>query len=547
MKRSAWIALIFIWLAFAGSAIVSRSTFDRLPHLEDEFAYLYQARVFAHGDVYAPVYKPVRAYWQPFLVNLNDHRVGKYTPGWPLVLAIGVLFEQPWIITAWLAMLTVAVVYRLGRDVFNPETGAVAALLTAASPGALLLSGTLMGHTAALFFVTLFFWAMWRLENGKHPLTWAVTAGVSLGMVVITRPLSAVGIVAPFVVYSVGRVLWDALKHSPERGWLTLKPLMVLGVLVVAISMLWPAFNWTVAAKTDESFPAFLVRFLKNEPDTNLYWYIWKYDRIGFGEGHGRVEGGHTVELGWKHAKQDLSCAAHDLFGWAEPAPDKVNLDTNQCAETGHGYSWLLLPLGLLMGMPRKWTWLFAAVPVTLVAAYLAYWIGGRLYTARYYSEALTAVTLVSAYGVTALAALIAQGYKRVGGPSPSGFTPGWLLYAALAGVMAYAVAIYTPARLKPLDGYGRINQEQIDDFNALREQPDKPALLLVWGEHHWRDVGAFMAVTDPFLGNDIVLARDPDAAYLDQILSRWPDREHIFLINGEFTHSPPEQDDGGD
>ncbi len=545
MKRSAWIALIFIWLAFTGSAVVSHSTFDRLPHLEDEFAYLYQARVFAHGDVYAPVYKPVRTYWQPFLVNLNDRRVGKYTPGWPLVLAIGVLFEQPWIITAWLAMLTVAVVYRLGRDVFNPETGAVAALLTATSPGALLLSGTLMGHTSTLLFVTLFFWAMWRLEHGRHKLAWAVTAGASLGMTILTRPLSAVGIVAPFVVYSVARVLWNTLRHSTREGWQTLKPLMVLGALAIALSALWPAFNWTVAAKTDESFPAFLVRFLKNEPDTNLYWYIWKYDRIGFGEGHGRVTGGHTPELGWKHAKQDLACGAHDLFGWAQTAPDTVNLDTNQCAETGRGYSWLLLPLGLLFGLPRKWTWLFAAVPVTLVAAYISYWIGGRLYSARYYSEAITVFALISAYGLTALAHALHSGYRRLRAPAPVGFSPAWIVYAALIGVTIYSLAIYTPVRLKPLDGYGRINQEQINDFNALREEPGKPVMLLVWGEHHWRDVGAFMAVTDPFIDSDIVLARDPDAKYLDEILSRWPDREHIFLIDGEFTHTPPDPEAG--
>ena len=53
------------------------------------------------------------------------------------------------------------------------------------------------------------------------------------------------------------------------------------------------------------------------------------------------------------------------------------------------------------------------------------------------------------------------------------------------------------------------------------------------------------MAVTDPFIDSDIVLARDPDAKYLDEILSRWPDREHIFLIDGEFTHTPPDPEAG--
>ncbi len=58
-------------------------------------------------------------------------------------------------------------VYRLGREMFDPATGAVAALLTATSPAALLLNGTLMGHTAALFATTLLMFAFWRMERAQ--------------------------------------------------------------------------------------------------------------------------------------------------------------------------------------------------------------------------------------------------------------------------------------------------------------------------------------------------------------------------------------------
>ncbi|NLF77466.1 MAG: hypothetical protein GX573_17365, partial [Chloroflexi bacterium] len=52
MKRAALLALVCIWFAFGASAVVSRAIFDRLPHLEDEFAYLYQARIFARGETH---------------------------------------------------------------------------------------------------------------------------------------------------------------------------------------------------------------------------------------------------------------------------------------------------------------------------------------------------------------------------------------------------------------------------------------------------------------------------------------------------------------
>ncbi len=129
-------AILIAFFALTASAVVSRVVFERLPHLEDEFAYLYQARMFARGDLYIDTPRPLATYWQPFLVDLDhngdgirERRFGKYTPGWPMVLAVGELLNASWMLNAWLAMLTIALVYRLGREIYNPETGAIAAIL----------------------------------------------------------------------------------------------------------------------------------------------------------------------------------------------------------------------------------------------------------------------------------------------------------------------------------------------------------------------------------------------------------------------------------
>lgn len=531
MKRSAFIALLCVYLAFVSAAIVSRELFDRLPHLEDEFAYLYQARIFARGDVYIDTPEPLRAYWQPFLISNEGKRFGKYTPGWPLILAVGAGLDQPWIVNAWLAMLTVALIYRLGREIYNPPTGVTAAMLAAASPAALLLNGSLMAHTAALFFITLFVYALWRIEQGRHALIWGVVGGVALGFVLLTRPLTAVAVAAPFVVYYAIRLVWRA-------DWLL--PLVILSGVAILVGMLWPAFNYAVTAQDGESFPAYLVRFVRGEKDTNLYRYIWDYDTAGFGPGHGRVEGGHTLELGWKHAKKDMQCAARDMFGWAKPASDGMTVDKNPCLENGRGYSWLLLPFGFLLTIRRRWTWLLLAIPVCLVAVYLSYWIGGNLYSARYYYEGLTAAALISGVGLTQLARLLDKGFRRLS--TSVDFSPRWVFYGLVIVAVIYALVIYSPARFSPLRGYGRISQAQIDQVNELRQNPDDPLVVIVWGEHHWRDIGSLMALTDPYLDSDIVLARDPDQRYLDDLLARWPDREKLFYVEGIFRSSPPDQ-----
>jgi len=47
-------------------------------------------------------------------------------------------------------------------------------------------------------------------------------------------------------------------------------------------------------------------------------------------------------------------------------------------------------------------------------------------------------------------------------------------------------------------------------------------------------------AVRDPYRDSDIVLARDADRVDTDLLRSQAPDREIIYLIDGEFTHDLP-------
>ncbi|NDJ86166.1 MAG: hypothetical protein GYB66_09800, partial [Chloroflexi bacterium] len=164
MRRSALIAILAAYLGLAGAFAVMETVFERLPHLEDEIAFIYQARIFAGGRVYIQSPKPARVFWQPFVIDCTDaddeefgincdgKRFGKYPPGWPLLLAIGFLAELEWVLNPLFFSLTIALTYRLGREVFDERVGVVAAILLAASPIALLHSGSWMSHPSALFF-----------------------------------------------------------------------------------------------------------------------------------------------------------------------------------------------------------------------------------------------------------------------------------------------------------------------------------------------------------------------------------------------------------
>jgi 4-amino-4-deoxy-L-arabinose transferase-like glycosyltransferase len=554
-------AVGLVFFAIFMSALVSRTVFERLPHLEDEMAYLFQARVFAHGEVVIDSPPNRQAFWQPFVVDYQDtgKRFSKYTPGWSALLAVGIALGQGWVVNAFLSGLTVAVIYRLGREVFNADVGLIAAALTAFSPMALLLNATLMGHTAALFFTMMFMYAYWRMERkgARYHLLWGALAGLMLGLLVVNRPLTAVGIVAPFIVWSAMRVLRGIFRYfrvgvggaSPLQ---TMTSLIALAVLAGIISTAVPAYNYLTT----------------REPGKNLYTLVWPYDRIGFGECCGRNV--HSLEKAIRHTRFDLSLTAADLYGWqlGTITPElQAHLQTEGNYWPVYGISWILLPLGMLIGTRRvwesivwlaigavwwvvttnygslqdptfswnwliammiwaigpllfaseakHWTWLLASVALCLILVHFTYWIGSQRYSTRYYYEMLGALALISALP---LAWLARRRYLR------------WPVYGLLAAVLVYSLYAYSTPRINTLYRFNKVGQEMIAAVNERREA-DRPVLVLVTGEDvRWRAYGSLMASTSPFLDSEIVAARTTSDAMTAQLQAMFPDRQVIFL-----------------
>ena len=524
MKSSAVLALMLVFAAMFGAVEVSRSTFEHLPHLEDEFAYLFQARIFQHGDTFIETPQPERPYWQPFLVNLNEKRFSKYPPGWSLLLAIGTGMNLPWVVNVWFAGLIVALVYRFGRELYDRTAGITAAVLMTISPIALILNGSLMGHTSTLFFTTLFVYGLWRVERERRKprlWMWAALSGASLGMLITSRPLVAVAVAVPFIIYCGLRLLLT----RRELFLPALKPLIVLILFTLLYAAPLPAYNYVVSGNAT----------------TNLYTYIWSYDQVGFGPGHGRLGGatvfnlkqsgikihmktfaGHTVEKGWETVRRDGKCYFRDLFGWTvQPDNPPVLIDAfNDCLVDRRGLSWILLPFALAFMIRRNWSILLLTMAASVILIYIAYWVGTGIYSARYYFEATSALALVSGAGLSGLAQQADKMHMR------------YAVYGLFAIAVLMSLVGYTPKRLEPLQGYGRITRELIDEVERLRQSPDIPVLVIASGEHHWRDVAPLMSLTDPYTRNDVIALRDADQQYADLLMQRYPDRQVIFLID---------------
>ena len=91
MRKAEWIALFISLAGVAAAYLVAVRVFEAVPHVEDEMAYVWQAKVLAHGQMTAPTPPEPQSMYVPFVVDANGHRSAKYPPGWPMVLALGIL------------------------------------------------------------------------------------------------------------------------------------------------------------------------------------------------------------------------------------------------------------------------------------------------------------------------------------------------------------------------------------------------------------------------------------------------------------------------
>ncbi len=576
--RYQWAVVVLALFAFFMSAYLSRTVFERLPHLEDEVAYLFQARVFARGDIVIETPQPRRAYWQPFVIDHDGLRFSKYTPGWSGLLSLGVNLGQTWVINAFFAALTVALVYRLGSNLFNRDVGLIASGLIAFSPMILLLNASLMGHTSALFFTTLFILAYRQIEK-THRIRWGLLAGFALGFVVILRPLTAIGIGTPFIAWSVIRVVMAVIKREDELSrWKRLSqvmmPLVALSIVTLIMASAVPLYNYAATG----------------EASRNLYTFVWTYDQLGFGECCGR--NGHTLERAVRHTRFDLSLTAADVFGWqlgaiTEEIRQHWLVESDYFPNTGLGFFllpfgilagflttryhpsrrlciallvvwliglavflslaldakndrirditfawtwiigagvWLIAPLTLLLdrrAWQARWAWLLLCVVLGLVLAQMTYWIGSQRYSTRYYVEGLTAFAILSALPI----AYVARQWNRA------------IIYGVFVLVLGYSFVTYSVPRVTVLNEFNFINHQLIDDIKTYQEE-DAPLLVLVNGalsgdnRVRWRALGTLMAVTSPYLDSEIVGAWDyDDPEARAEILATFPNRQVIEMF----------------
>jgi hypothetical protein len=447
-----------LMLAAAGVAAavwVSQAIYQQLPHLEDEMADLWQAHVMAGGAIALPSPPEPSSFLVPFVVDYHGLRFSKYPPGWPAALSLGVRGGVPWLVNPLLAGVALWLIFRLGWRLAGAGIGLLAELLALSSPMFLMLAGSLLPHMLSLV-LTLAFTLAWldlflQPQNGeaRYIPAWLLVAvaGGSLGLLALTRPLTAVAIGLPAALHGLW-LLWRGSRKVRRR---VLACGLLAGILALGV-LLW---QWA----------------LTGDPFLNLYTLWWPYDRLGFGAGIGTKAAGHSLHWAYINTRFSLRAGLHDFFGWPY-------------------LSWLLLPFGIWALRRSKASWLTGVAFPSLVGVYALYWVGSWLYGPRYYFEALPALAIFSAAGLAWLAGYL--GGESLGGwrwrrPTTAGL---------LVVLLALDVCFYLPPRLGGMRGlYGVSAEAQ----GPLQAKNLGLALVIVEPRHSWTEYGTLLSLTPPF------------------------------------------------
>ncbi len=108
--------------------------------------------------------------------------------------------------------LAVVAMFYLGRDMFNPITGLIAALFIMSSPLVWFYSEIALPHTMDLFCIIFCAWLLYRIMEGDHRWSWLILTSVFLALVGGFRQqdLLFLGPLILFAIYRIGIVKFIA-------------------------------------------------------------------------------------------------------------------------------------------------------------------------------------------------------------------------------------------------------------------------------------------------------------------------------------------------
>jgi hypothetical protein len=206
MQEKRFLASISL-IALLAISVLGRVILHNFPNSGDEWCYLLQAEIFSQGKL-SVASPPHREFFNVGWMINNGAFYTQHPPGWPLILAVGVLLGVPWLINPLLGMLTLLVIYALGKTMYDTRVATIALLSTLCSPFFLFNSASYWAHPGSLLFLTLSLLYFVKGLEAASPRS-LVIGGLCGSLSFLIRPLDQVA----FLVACSLFCLLHAVRH----------------------------------------------------------------------------------------------------------------------------------------------------------------------------------------------------------------------------------------------------------------------------------------------------------------------------------------------
>ena len=465
-------------LATAASLVVMLVVFDRVPHVSDSITYYFMAKMFAAGHLSLP-----EQAWPEFVTYhffIDDGRMyGIFPPGWPLVLAPGMLLGVPWLVTPLLSGGLALVTVWLARRLISEPAARLTPVIYLFSPFFLFQGSEYMAHPLAALLTAGGALIMARAWQQRNLSPWlSALLGFCAGWLLMTRPLEGVIGAAVLAAFGLGTLATRRLRLRQLVPAATVSLLLLVALL---------GYNHHLTGSS-MLFPQDLF-FIKTDPSPKCH-------SLGFGEFIGCItehgpdvyEDGYNPANAWTTTHRRLASLYTHFMGW----PLLV----------------LLPVLALLLIRRRRtavglWLWF-----ILWTGVYALFYYHGNCYGPRMLYAAFPALVMLAAMVLSH----IGDGLASV--KTPSQFRRlRWYLVIVLLVVMTGTAAMVSIPQLGKV--YHRFRNIDRRLQKAVQEADVHNVVVFVPGTDV--DYGLGFMFNDPDFNGDVVYAQS------------WGDQDYIF------------------
>ena len=333
---------------------ISWHLFDGIPGFIDSCSYMFQARLFAHGMLFAPL-PPETQFFEVGNTILSEKWYTVYPPGYPAILALGVLFRITWLVNPILGGLTIVCIFLLAKELYGDNTAKLSVVLACACSFFLFMSSEFASHTSTLLFITVAFLSFVRMIKNKRPLFSAVVCGTALGIALLCRPYTTAWICVLMGIATIIKWKEVSLRHI----LIGIIPLLTACIMLLAYNYVTtghPLLFGYIAMHGKDHYPGFHDAPWSKQP--------------------------HTIAQGFKHVFTNLNALSIFLFEWPIP-------------------SLFFVCLFLAFGKMRFWEWLLVGWIGALLVGQFFYFFNQLDFGPRFVYECLPALILLTSRGMS--------------------------------------------------------------------------------------------------------------------------------------------------